>query len=111
MSFAHDTVRVIECLVQYGTDKHREGVFEELKEDLVDMSKEKYARFLLKKMLAYGSKEQKDAVITAFTGRVTKLIKHSVSKFYFKLEFFYLSRKKSFKNNLNHNSKYKIIHF
>ncbi|CAF0964701.1 unnamed protein product [Brachionus calyciflorus] len=77
MSFAHDTVRVIECLVQYGTEKHREGVFDELKEDLVEMSKEKYARFLLRKMLAYGSKEQKDAIINAFSGRVTKLIKHS----------------------------------
>ena len=40
MSFAHDTVRVIECLVQYGTGKHRECVFEELKDDLVDMAKE-----------------------------------------------------------------------
>lgn len=81
MSFAHDTVRVIECLVQYGNEKHRAGVFEELKDDFVDLSKSKYGRFLLKKILAYGTKEQKDAIITAFTGHVTKLIKHSV--FYF----------------------------
>ncbi|RNA26403.1 pumilio domain-containing KIAA0020-like protein [Brachionus plicatilis] len=77
LSFAHDTVRVIECLVQYGTEKHREGVFVELKDEFVEMAKEKYARFLLKKILTYGTKEQKETIVNAFTGRVTKLIKHS----------------------------------
>lgn len=29
--FAHDTARVVQCLIQYGTPEHRETVFEELK--------------------------------------------------------------------------------
>jgi pumilio family protein 6 len=56
------------------------SVFDELKDDIVKMSKCKYARFILKKMLAYGSKEQKHAIVKSFSGRVTKLIKHSVRK-------------------------------
>lgn len=76
--FAHDTSRVIECLIQYGTEKQRELVFEELKESLVEQAKSKYARFVVKKLLAYCNKEQKEKIVTAFIGKVTKLIKHSV---------------------------------
>ncbi len=79
MSLAHDTCRVIECLVQYGNERHRNGVFEELKDNLAELSKSKYARFMVKKLLTYCSKEQKDDIIKAFIGHVTKLIKHSVS--------------------------------
>lgn len=79
LSFAHDTVRVIECLIKFGNEKHRACVFEELKEDFVKMAKCKYARFILKQMLKYGTKEQRQAITNAFKGRVTKLIKHSVS--------------------------------
>ena len=78
MAFAHDTCRVIECLCQYGTEKHRNGIFDELKDTLVELSKSKYARFMIKKMLLYCSKEQKDQIIRSFIGHVTKLIKHSV---------------------------------
>ncbi len=79
MALAHDTCRVIECLVQYGNERQRTGVFDELKDNLVELSKSKYARFMIKKLLTYCDKAQKDAVIGAFTGRVTKLIKHSVT--------------------------------
>jgi pumilio family protein 6 len=78
MALAHDTCRVIECLVQYGNERHRTGVFEELKDNLVELSKSKYARFMIKKLLTYCSKEQKDLIIQAFIGHVTKLINHSV---------------------------------
>ncbi len=100
MSMAHDTCRVIECLVQYGNESHRNGVFNELKDNLVELSKSKYARFMIKKLMSYCDKDQKDVVIRAFTGRVTKLIKHSVNitlnwfifdglkkLFFFKLKF------------------------
>lgn len=79
MAFAHDTCRVIECLVQYGNERHRTGVFNELKDTLVDLSKSKYARFMIKKLLLYCDKDQKEFVIKAFMGKIVKLIKHSVS--------------------------------
>jgi len=78
MAFAHDTCRVIECLVQYGNERHRTGVFEELKESFVELSKSKYARFMIKKLLLYCNTEQKDFLIKAFMGKIVKLIKHSV---------------------------------
>ena len=81
MALAHDTCRVIECLVQYGNERHRTGVFEELKDNLVELSKSKYARFMIKKLLTYCSKEQKDLIIQAFIGHVTKLINHSVIEY------------------------------
>lgn len=59
------------------------GVFEELKDEIVKMAKSKYARFILKKMLTYGTKEQKNLVIKSFSGKVTRLIKHSVKKIIF----------------------------
>lgn len=77
LAFAHDTCRVIECLCQYGNEKHRTGVFDELKDDLVELSKSKYARFMIKKMLLYCNKDQKEHIIKSFMGHVTKLIKHS----------------------------------
>jgi pumilio family protein 6 len=86
MAMAHDTCRVIECLVQYGNENHRNGVFNELKDNLVELSKSKYARFMIKKLLTYCDKEQKDTVVRAFTGRSVKLIKHSVIFIFFCLK-------------------------
>lgn len=54
MALAHDTVRVIECLMQYGNENQRATIFNELTDTLVELSKSKYGRFLLIKMLNYG---------------------------------------------------------
>jgi len=93
MAFAHDTCRVIECLVQYGNERHRTGVFTELKEDLVELSKSKYARFMIKKLLLYCDKEQIEVIIKAFSGKVVKLMKHSVSVYIFEVVAFTASIK------------------
>ncbi|XP_060575249.1 pumilio homolog 3-like [Ruditapes philippinarum] len=77
--FAHDTARVIQCLIQYGTPEHRERVFEELKEEIPTMSKSKYAKFLVKKMLMYGTKHHRSAVYKSFHGHVRQLIRHKVA--------------------------------
>ena len=87
MIYAHDTCRVISSLIKYGNERHRQGVFEEAKENFVDMAKSKYARFVVKKLLKYGTKEQIAEIVKAFLGKCTKLIKHSVG-FLFRLAFF-----------------------
>ena len=69
-------------MVQFGNEKQKTGVFDELKDNLIEISKAKYARFIIKKLLNYCSKEQKDVIVKAFIGKVTKLIKHSVSSVY-----------------------------
>ncbi|XP_052255942.1 pumilio homolog 3-like [Dreissena polymorpha] len=77
--FAHDTARVIQCLIQYGTTEHREMVFEELKDEITTMAKSKYAKFLVKKMLMYGTKHHRSCVYKSFHGHVRKLIRHRIA--------------------------------
>lgn len=77
MILAHDTTRVVQALFKYGNEQERAMVFDELKEKFVEMSKSKYARFLIGKMLKYGTREQRDIMINSFYGSIQKLIKHS----------------------------------
>ncbi|KAG1708514.1 Pumilio 3 [Nymphon striatum] len=75
--FAHDTVRVMECLVALGTSSHRDKLFLELKDHIIPLSKSKYAKFFVLKMLKYGSKDQKNLIMKEFQGQIVKLIKHT----------------------------------
>ena len=77
--YAHDTVRVVECLMATGTQEIRDSIYEELKDDVIEMSKSKYAHFFVQKILNYGSKEQRAAVMKVFEGNVAKLMKHKIA--------------------------------
>merc|ERR550517_871752 len=77
--YAHDTVRVVECLMATGTQEIRDSIYEELKDDIIEMSKSKYANFFVQKILNYGSKEQRAAVMKVFEGKVAKLMKHKIA--------------------------------
>jgi len=77
--FAHDTVRVVECLMALGSEEIRNALYDELKDDIVEMAKSKYATFFVQKILKYGSKEQKDAVMKAMQGSTAKLMKHKTA--------------------------------
>jgi len=85
--FAHDTVRVVECLMAIGEQEIRDSLYEELKDDVVEMSKSKYANFFVQKILRYGSKEQKDAVMKAMHGKTSKLMKHKTAGVVVELAF------------------------
>lgn len=76
--FAHDTVRVIETLVAVD-EKYRTFVFEELKQDIVELSKNRYAHFFVLKILRYGTRAQKDEVINSLKGNVVKLMKNKIA--------------------------------
>lgn len=77
IAFAHDSTRVLQCFIQFGNDKQRQEVYEELKDDMVSLSKSKYSRNIVKKFLMYGSKEQVAGVILAFKGNVRQMLRHS----------------------------------
>ncbi|KTG47092.1 hypothetical protein cypCar_00012449 [Cyprinus carpio] len=77
IAFAHDSTRVLQCFIQFGSDKQRQEVFEELKEHIVELSKSKYARNIVKKFLMYGSKQQVGEVMSAFKGNVRQMLRHS----------------------------------
>ncbi|XP_015422380.1 PREDICTED: pumilio homolog 3 [Myotis davidii] len=55
IAFAHDSTRVIQCYIQFGNEEQRKQAFEELRDDLVELSKAKYSRNIVKKFLMYGS--------------------------------------------------------
>ncbi|KAM5191836.1 pumilio homolog 3 [Mantella aurantiaca] len=81
IAFAHDTTRVIQCYVKHANEKRRQDVFEELKEHIVDLSKSKYARNIVRKFLMYGSKAQVAEIIKSFKGQVKKLLRHSEASY------------------------------
>uniref|UniRef100_A0A452IEJ6 Pumilio homolog 3 n=1 Tax=Gopherus agassizii TaxID=38772 RepID=A0A452IEJ6_9SAUR len=77
MAFAHDSTRVIQCFIRYGNDKQRQETFEELKDSLLELSKSKYSRNIVKKFLMYGTKPQVAEIIKSFKGEVKKMLRHS----------------------------------
>ena len=77
IAFAHDSTRVIQCYIQYGTEEQRKQAFEELRGDLVELSKAKYSRNIVKKFLMYGNKAQIAEIMRSFKGHVRKMLRHA----------------------------------
>nr|XP_010598303.1 pumilio homolog 3 isoform X2 [Loxodonta africana] len=77
IAFAHDSTRVIQCYIQYGNAEQRREAFEELRDNLVELSKAKYSRNVVKKFLMYGSKPQIAEIIRSFKGHVRKMLRHA----------------------------------
>ncbi|KAI5614300.1 pumilio-like 3 [Silurus asotus] len=77
IAFAHDSTRVLQCFIQFGNDKQRQEIFDELKDHMVELSKSKYARNIVKKFLMYGNKKQVAEVMVAFKGKVRQMLRHS----------------------------------
>lgn len=74
--FKHDTGRVIQACVKFGTIEQRQKLFEQFKDDFGELIKSKYSKFFVKKLLIYGTKKQRDVIIKCFYGEVRKLIRH-----------------------------------
>ncbi|GMI43646.1 hypothetical protein TrCOL_g2916 [Triparma columacea] len=76
----HDASRVVQAMVQFGTDEQRAVVLDELKGAIADMSKSQYGHFIVLKLIKYCSNtpSNKKKILKAFAGQVTKLATHSV---------------------------------
>ena len=77
--YAHDTVRVIECLMALGGEQIRDELYDEMKDDLITMAKSKYAHFFVEKMVKYGNVVQRGTIFKALEGRVADLAKHKIA--------------------------------
>lgn len=73
----HDTVRLIETVIQYANEKQRNQIFEELKDEIIELTKLKYGKFFVLKMLKYGTNKHKQQIISSFYGHVPNLLNHS----------------------------------
>ncbi|XP_061398364.1 protein penguin-like [Musca vetustissima] len=76
---AHDTARVIQCMLKFASPSVREQLSERLMPLAVEMSISKYAHFCVLRMFKYGSPVTKSKLVDAFYGHVVKLACHSVS--------------------------------
>jgi len=85
--FAHDTVRVIECLMALGSPEIREELFQEMKEHILKMAKSKYGNFFVQKLLRYGTKEQKAHIFKTMNGHIANLMKHKTAGFVVELAY------------------------
>ncbi|XP_071952869.1 pumilio homolog 3-like [Antedon mediterranea] len=74
--YAHDSVRVVQCCLKFGDGSLRTDMFNEVKDHILNMSKCKYAKFFVKQMLRYGTKEQRNHIMIAFHGSVCKMVRH-----------------------------------
>ncbi|XP_044029953.1 pumilio homolog 3 [Siniperca chuatsi] len=79
MAFAHDSVRVLQCFIQFGSHEQRQEVFEELKDDIIGLCKSQYGRHVVKKLLMYGNKELMAAVMQQFKGHVRPMLRHAAA--------------------------------
>lgn len=79
MAFAHDSVRVLQCFIQFGSHEQRKEVFEELKEDIIGLCKSQYGKHVVKKMLMYGNKELVASVMVKFKGHVRPMLRHAAA--------------------------------
>lgn len=79
MAFAHDSVRVLQCFIQFGSHEQRQEVFEEIKDDVLALSKSQYGRHVVKKLLMYGNKELLAALMPTFKGHVRQMLRHAMA--------------------------------
>ncbi|VIO93715.1 Uncharacterized protein BM_BM7594 [Brugia malayi] len=77
--FAHDACRIVECMVKNGGSDVRNALFEELVSEIISMTKSKYARFFIIKMLKHGSVVQRQIIFDAFRGHCVSLLRMSSS--------------------------------
>ncbi|CAL8326692.1 unnamed protein product [Boreogadus saida] len=79
MSFAHDSARVLQTFIQFANHEQRQEVFEDLKADIVLLTKSKYGRHLVKKLLMHGKKELVAEVMQTFKGNVRPMLRHATA--------------------------------
>uniref|UniRef100_A0AC34RTK0 PUM-HD domain-containing protein n=1 Tax=Panagrolaimus sp. JU765 TaxID=591449 RepID=A0AC34RTK0_9BILA len=77
--FAHDTARVIQCLIALKRQNIRDMLFEELKSEIVPMCGSVYGRYFVLRMVKYGTPSQRDEIYKAMEGHYVKLFRSSVS--------------------------------
>lgn len=76
---AHDTARVVQCLLKFAPAEIKREISENLIPIIVQMSTSKYAHFCVSRMVKYGTPDIKQKIIDAMYGNVVKMINHQHS--------------------------------
>lgn len=76
--FKHDSVRVIQCAVKYGSKEQKVGIARELSGSYRELAESRYAKFLVGKLVVLGD-EVRDLVVGEFVGWVKRGIRGAES--------------------------------
>ncbi|CAH8544633.1 unnamed protein product [Schistosoma turkestanicum] len=76
LCMAHDTSRILEDCVKYGTESQRWQIFSEVHTNLVILAKSRYAKFVILKLIKYGDKQHVLEMFKAFKNRIQRLTQH-----------------------------------
>lgn len=72
----HDSVRVIQTAIKYGTPDQKKQIAKELQGSYRQLAESRYAKFLIGKLLVQDDNEIRDLIVPEFFGHVRRLIKH-----------------------------------
>lgn len=72
--FKHDSVRVIQTALKYGSKEQKKEIAIELKGEYKTLAESRYAKFLVAKILVDADAELREAIISEFYGHVRRLI-------------------------------------
>ena len=70
----HDISRALQCLIKHASAEQRDAIFDEIKGDLVEMAKNKYAKNFIKRILDKSNKDQREVIISSFASHVPELV-------------------------------------
>ncbi|XP_004536437.1 protein penguin [Ceratitis capitata] len=76
---AHDTARIIQCMLKFASPTLRDELSEKLLPYVVEMATSKYSHFCVLRMFKYGSPAIKSKLVDSFMGNVVRLAGHNIS--------------------------------
>lgn len=72
----HDASRVVQTLVKYSSKERREAVTTALKSHFYELATSSYGKYLLVKLLHYGTKDSRGLILDELHGKLRKLMRH-----------------------------------
>ncbi|TDG39491.1 hypothetical protein AWZ03_014089 [Drosophila navojoa] len=76
---AHDSSRVIQCMLKHATPELREELSSKLIPHAPELCQSKYAHFCVNRMLKYGSPNTKKLLVNAMYGNMVRLCGHKIA--------------------------------
>lgn len=76
---AHDTARIVQCLLKTAPATIRREVSENLIPIISQIATSKYAHFCVSRMIKYGTPDIKQKVVQGMMGKIAKLINYGTS--------------------------------
>ncbi|XP_022209174.2 protein penguin [Drosophila obscura] len=76
---AHDTARVLQCMLKHATPALRAEISDKLLPYAVEMCQSKYAQFCVQRMLKYGAPATKSKLVDSLFGHIVRLAGHSIA--------------------------------